>query len=61
MDNTKYICNLSGKYSKRALMKLEELGVLTTDIRKVILDAFNDYRREIEKIENVSNEIRTDY
>ena len=42
--------NLSGKYSKQALSRLEESSNLNPTVRKIILDAFNDYRRELEKL-----------
>ena len=41
---------LSGKYVKQALTALEVSGTLTPDIRKVILDAFNDYKRDLERL-----------
>jgi hypothetical protein len=41
---------LSGKYSKQALSRLEESAMLTPPVRKAILDAFGDYRRELEKL-----------
>jgi hypothetical protein len=41
---------LSGKFSKQALARLEAQGLLTKEIRKVILDAFGDYRRELEEM-----------
>lgn len=41
---------LSGKYSKQALSRLEESAMLNPVVRKIILDAFNDYRRELEKL-----------
>ena len=41
---------LSGKYSKQALTRLEETHALTPAVRKAILDAFNDYKRELEKL-----------
>jgi hypothetical protein len=42
--------SLSGKYSKQALARLEAQGILTKEIRKVILDAFGDYRRDLEQM-----------
>ena len=42
--------SLSGKYSKQALSRLEETKSLTPAVRKVILDAFGDYRRDLEKL-----------
>lgn len=41
--------NMVGKYSKIALAKLEESGKLTPDIRKIVLDSFNDQYRDIER------------
>ena len=41
---------LSGKYSKQALSRLEEANQLNPTVRKAILDAFGDYRRELEKL-----------
>lgn len=42
-----YLINLSGKYSKQALFRLEKVGLNNPDVRKIVLDAFNDYRREM--------------
>jgi hypothetical protein len=42
--------SLSGKYSKQALSRLEESKALTPAVRKAILDAFGDYRRDLEKL-----------
>lgn len=42
--------SLSGKYSKQALSRLEEAAALNPLVRKAILDAFNDYRRDLEKL-----------
>lgn len=52
MSKEKYIVKLSGKYAKKALTLLEEMDLLTPDIRKVVLDTFADYAREIEKIQD---------
>lgn len=41
------IAALSGKYKKQALSRLEADNLLSTDIRKHVLDAFCDYEREI--------------
>ncbi len=38
---------LSGKYAKRSLYALEALHVLTPDIRKIVLDNFADFARDI--------------
>lgn len=42
--------SLSGKYSKQVLSRLEETGSLTPAVRKAVLDGFNDYRRELERV-----------
>jgi len=42
--------SLSGKYSKQALSRLEGSNELTPAVRKAILDAFGDYRRDLEKL-----------
>lgn len=47
-----YCCRLSGKYSKKTLEQLEALKILTPDLRKIILDNFGDYAREIGRILN---------
>lgn len=45
------IAKLSGKFSKQALADLEKIDTLSEDqflqIRKIVLDAFNDYKRQI--------------
>jgi hypothetical protein len=41
------IHHLKGKYVKRLLSRLEELHRLDPDVRKVILDEFNDFVREL--------------
>lgn len=41
--------NMTGKYSKIALAKLEENGTLTPEIRKIVLDSFNDQYRDLER------------
>lgn len=47
---TRMAIALSGKYVKQALANLESSGTLTPEIRKAILDAFNDYKRELERL-----------
>lgn len=48
--------NLAGKYAKECLVKLEHQQVLTPNIRKVILDGFNDLVRETEeRFQRMSN------
>jgi hypothetical protein len=46
----RYVLNLAGmlkgKYVKAALLKLEEKGPLDPEVRKIVLDAFNDMYRE---------------
>lgn len=42
------IRNMIGKYSKQVLLRLEEQKVVTPQIRKAILDGFNDLFRELE-------------
>lgn len=43
------LAHLRGKYIKRQLTQLENSGILTGAVRKVILDAMNDFTRELEK------------
>lgn len=42
------IKNMIGKYSKQTLARLEQQGAITPQIRKAILDGFNDLFRELE-------------
>jgi len=42
------IKNMIGKYSKQVLLRLEEQRLVTPQIRKAILDGFNDLFRELE-------------
>jgi hypothetical protein len=44
-----FIKNMTGKYSKQALDLLEQDQSNTKSVRKIVLDAFNDLYREIEK------------
>ncbi len=49
----KYIIGLTGKYAKRLLAQLEEyyeVEKLEPNVRKLILDSFNDLAREQEKL-----------
>lgn len=49
----KYAIQLTGKYSKQLLFKLEahyEVEQLSPELRKFVLDAFNDLAREQEKV-----------
>jgi hypothetical protein len=44
--------NLCGKYAKQTLTRLEELKLPIDQykmIRKIVLDSYNDYKREIEE------------
>lgn len=41
--------HLKGKYVKRQLVYLETNGSLTPSVRKVVLDTFNDFARELKK------------
>lgn len=43
----KEIVNLKGKHIKGVLTRLERYGTVSRDTRKIILDEFNDYTREI--------------
>ena len=45
----KSLSNLRGKHIKQLLLKLEQLDVLNVIVRKVVLDALNDYSRDILK------------
>lgn len=54
MDNTettdateREIINLKGKHIKNTLSRLERNGVISPLLRKVILDEFNDFAREL--------------
>jgi hypothetical protein len=46
-DIKKSLNNLRGKYAKRLLSQLEPLDVVDIVVRKIILDAINDYARDI--------------
>lgn len=41
--------NLRGKHIKQVLQRLEQLGKIDKETRKIILDEFNDYYRAIMK------------
>ncbi len=43
------IYNLRGKYIKQTLARLEEGDKMSQDVRKIVLDGFNDYCRELTK------------
>jgi len=43
------IMHLRGKYIKRQLTQLESHGMINSTVRKIILDAMNDFTRELEK------------
>lgn len=40
------IINLKGKHIKSVLSRLERIGALTKEVRKIVLDEFNDLTRE---------------
>lgn len=46
-DIKKTLNNLRGKYAKRLLSQLEPLDVVDVVVRKLILDAINDYARDV--------------
>lgn len=48
-DTKKNLNNLRGKYIKRLLSQLEPLDVIDIVTRKIILDALNDYARDVNK------------
>ena len=53
MDKLITIRNLSGKYAKQSLIHLEHIELseeVFRAVRKIVLDSYADYRREIEKI-----------
>lgn len=45
----RYAIQLRGKYVKQGLVELEKYGLLDSMTRKIFLDAFGDYGRELEK------------
>lgn len=42
----KIVKNSTGKYAKRTLQQIERSGMLTKELRKIILDNYNDLARE---------------
>lgn len=40
------LVNLKGKHIKNVLTRLEKIGALSKDVRKIVLDEFNDLTRE---------------
>jgi len=54
MVETDRIQMLIKKYAKRLLTKLEEHGILTPVVRKIVLDEVNNLARELTT--NLSNE-----
>lgn len=46
---SRMLAHLRGKYIKRQLTQLENGAILTPAVRKIILDAMNDFTRELEK------------
>jgi len=48
-DIKKELNNLRGKYIKRLLSQLEPLDIVDIVVRKIILDALNDYARDVNK------------
>lgn len=52
-DKIKYSISLTGKYAKETLVKLETLfnvERLDPNVRKIVLDGYNELAREQEKI-----------
>lgn len=45
-DQEQALLNIKGKHIKSILSRLERLGVLSKDIRKIVLDEINDLTRE---------------
>jgi hypothetical protein len=56
MELKKEIDNLRGKYIKQVLTSIEQTNKLDQDVRKSILDAFNEYTRELYKLLGVSEQ-----
>lgn len=46
-DTRTELKNLRGKYIKQALSQVELLGIMTPELRKIILDNINDLVRDI--------------
>lgn len=53
------INNLRGKYIKQTLMRLEDIHALSPEIRKIVLDGYNDLYREFHKIVGYTEEDAT--
>jgi hypothetical protein len=45
-DQERELLNLKGKHIKSVLSRLERIGALNKDVRKIILDEFNDLTRD---------------
>jgi len=45
-DLEREILNLKGKHIKSVLSRLEKINAITPQIRKILLDEFNDLTRE---------------
>lgn len=41
--------NMTGKYAKQTLQRLEDQNLLSKEVRKCVLDGFNDFSREVNK------------
>lgn len=48
--------NLRGKYIKTLLLQLEQYGLLTQQLRKIVLDHINDYAREVNDLLGYNDE-----
>lgn len=46
-DTRTELKNLRGKYIKQLLSQLEELGIMTPEVRKSVLDNINDLMRDV--------------
>lgn len=47
LQAARYIQHQRGKYIKQVLEALEKSGSLTPEVRKAVLDGFNDYARTL--------------
>lgn len=45
-----YALSMRGKYLKQCLTQLEKYDLLDSMTRKIVLDSYGDYGRELEKI-----------
>lgn len=45
-DLERELVNLKGKHIKNVLLRLEKINALTPQVRKIVLDEFNDLMRE---------------